>query len=90
MSGFFCCIVVTKTLYTMEKREVKLVRLFPSEGKRLKVTIVNNYNPEEPTSDFYCDDGHIIPEDEIIAVNEVSQEEWEEGRKNYCIGVRCF
>lgn len=74
----------------MEKKEVKFVRLFPSEGKKLKVTVVNRYYPEEPPIDYYCDDGHVIPEDEIVAINEVSKEEWEEGRKDYCIGVRCF
>lgn len=74
----------------MEKREVKLVRLLPSEGKKLKVTVVNKYHTEEPPLDYYCDDGHIIPEDEIVAINEVEYNEWEEGRKNYCCGIRCF
>ena len=74
----------------MEKREVKFVRLFPSEGKKLKVTVTNNYHPEEPPLDYYCDDGHIIPEDELISMEDVSIEEWEEGRKGYGCCVRCF
>lgn len=56
----------------------------------MKVTVTNKYHPEEPPLDYYCDDGHIIPEDEIVAINEVEYSEWEEGRKNYCCGIRCF
>ena len=74
----------------MEKKEVKFVRLFPSEGKKLKVTVVNRFFTEDPPIDYYCDDGYIVPEDEIIAINEVEYEEWEEGRKNYCCGVCRF
>ena len=74
----------------MEKREVKFVRLLPSEGKKLKVTVVNKYNPEEPPLDYYCDDGHIIPEDEIVSMEDVSVAEWEEARKGYYNTVRCF
>ena len=71
----------------MEKRDVKFVKLFPSEGKKLKLTVVNRFSPNEPPIEYYVDDGHIIPEDELINIEEVSLEEWEEKRKSYCYGI---
>lgn len=70
----------------MEKREVKFVRLFPTEGKKLKVV----KNIDGTPYDIYCDDGYIMPEDDLIEMYDVSQEEWEEGRKDYCYGVCRF
>ena len=71
----------------MEKRDVKFVKLFPSEGKKLKLTVARRFSPNEPPIEIYVDDGHIIPEDELINVEEVSLEEWEEKRKSYCYGI---
>lgn len=71
----------------MEKRDVKFVKLFPSEGKKLKLTVVNRCQPNEPPIEYYVDDGHIIPEDELIDIEEVGLEEWEEKRKSYLYGI---
>lgn len=71
----------------MEKRDVKFVKLFPSEGKKLKLMVARRFSPNEPPIEYYVDDGHIIPEDELINIEEVSLEEWEEKRKSYCYGV---
>ena len=74
----------------MEKREVKFVRLFPSEGKKLKIVTNNRYYRDDEPMPWYCDDGHIIPEDELVSMEDVSVAEWEEARKGYYNTVRCF
>ena len=74
----------------MEKRVVNMVRLFPSEGKKLKVTMVNRYGHGDPIFTAYPDDGYLIAEDDIIDVADIDNEEWAEGRKTYgwctCLG----
>lgn len=75
----YCYRVVINFITIMEKKEVKFVRLFPTDGKKLKV--VKNIGGD--TCDIYCDDGYIMPEDELIEMCDVDKEEWEEGRKGY-------
>ena len=69
---------------------MNLVRLYPSNGKKLKVTILSTWNPEEPATTFYCEDGYMIAEEDIVEVVEVDEAEWAEGRKTYgwctCLG----
>ena len=72
----------------MEKRVVNMVRLFPSEGKKLKVTIVNRYGHGDRTATTYPDDGCLMAEDDIIDIEEIDMEEWAEGRKTYGWGTR--
>lgn len=74
----------------MEKKEVKFVRLYASNGKKLKVTAIDRYKPSENHYTLYCDDGHIMPEDEIVLIEEVCIREWEEARKDHYCCARCF